>query len=344
LVRRRAAATGQLIGVAGNLAALAQGRRYIDRDLNRNWSDADLSEAVRREAAGEASGEDHEQLAVAACLDGILAAAQGPVYMLDLHTTSSISAPFMLFADTLMNRDFAANFPLPLVLGLEEAIEGALFDHYQGRGVVTLGVEGGQHAAPEAVDNLEAVIWLGLAASGCLMNEDLPEAEALRRRLAAARGAVPAILEVRYRHAIREDDAFRMQPGYVNFQAVAAGERLADDRRGPVRAAEGGRILMPLYQGLGDDGFFMTRPVKPFWLRLSAWLRRRRLAWGLTFLPGVSRDRAVPGSLRIDTRLARIYPLEFFHLLGFRKVRREGDFIRVTRRLHDLPEPGDRIA
>lgn len=328
---------GRFVAVAGNRQALALGRRFIDRDLNRNWSAEQLAGARARLAAGQGSAEDHEQVELAATLDPILREAPGPVYIVDCHSTSSQSAPFMLFADTLVNRDFAAAFPLPLVLGLEEQIDGALFDHYQGYGVVTLGVEGGQHASAEAVDNVEAVLWLALHHAGCLPDLPAERLEACRARLRAARGSVPWILEVRYRHGIRGEDGFRMHPGYANFQPVQRHEHLADDRGGPVRAPADGHILMPLYQGLGDDGFFMTRPVRPLWLAVSARLRRRRLGWAVRLLPGISRDPEHRGTLRIDTRVARLYPMEVFHLLGYRRVRREGRTLYVSRRLHDRP-------
>lgn len=337
LARAKPAFRGRFVAVTGNRQALASGKRFIDRDLNRHWSAANLASARERVAGGVASAEDREQVELAAVLDPVLEAAKGPVFIVDCHSTSSQSAPFMLFADTLVNRDFAAAFPLPQVLGLEEQIDGAIFDHYQGRGVVTLGVEGGQHAAPEAVDNVEAVIWLALRHAGCL--PEMPEAEAQRHQahLRRARGSVPWIVEVRYRHGIRGEDGFRMHPGYVNFQPVGSREYLADDRRGPVLAPQEGRILMPLYQGQGEEGFFMTRPVKPIWLAVSAQLRRRRLGWAVKYLPGVSRDPEDRATLRIDTRVARLYPMEIFHLLGYRRVRREGRTIHVTRRLHDRP-------
>ncbi len=337
LAAERPAFRGRFVAVTGNRQALALGRRFIDRDLNRNWSAEQLARARARIAAGEGSAEDREQLELAATLDPILRQAPGKVFMIDCHSTSSQSAPFMLFADTLVNREFAAAFPLPLVLGLEEQIEGALFDHLHGCGVVTLGVEGGQHASPEAVDNVEAVLWLALHHAGCLPELPAARLEACRARLRAARGSVPWILEVRYRHGIRGEDGFHMHPGYSNFQPVSRDEHLADDQRGPVRAPEAGHILMPLYQGQGDDGFFMTRPVRPLWLAISARLRRRRLGWAVRLLPGVSRDPAHRGTLRIDTRVARLYPMEVFHLLGYRRVRREGRTLYVSRRLHDRP-------
>ena len=51
-----------------------------------------------------------------------------------------------------------------------------------------------------------------------------------------------------------------MREGYVNFQRVAAGELLANDARGEIRAPWNGMVLLPLYQqtcdrlGDGADG------------------------------------------------------------------------------------------
>jgi succinylglutamate desuccinylase len=52
-----------------------------------------------------------------------------------------------------------------------------------------------------------------------------------------------------------------MRPGYANFQPIRRGEHLADDASGPVLAPEDGLILMPLYQSLGTDGFFLVQEV-----------------------------------------------------------------------------------
>jgi len=41
------------------------------------------------------------------------------------------------------------------------------------------------------------------------------------------------------------------------------GERLALVARGPWTAPHSGRLLMPLYQKLGRDGFFIGREVDP---------------------------------------------------------------------------------
>ena len=66
---------------------------------------------------------------------------------------------------------------------------------------------------------------------------------------------------MRYRHPAEEEDRYLTRPGFRNFQRVRAGDVIGDDRHGEVVAPKSGRILMPLYQELGEDGFFVVRDV-----------------------------------------------------------------------------------
>ncbi len=127
-----------------------------------------------------------------------------------------------------------------------------------------------------------------------------------------------------------------MRPGFQNFEAIREGQPLADDADGVVVAPEDGRIFLPLYQDLGDDGFFVVRPVRPVWLRVSSLLRHLRLHSLARLLPGVRRSRRRPDTLLVDSRVARWYVVELFHLLGFRKRREALGFYAFTRRRHDL--------
>ena len=120
---------------------------------------------------------------------------------------------------------------------------------------------------------------------------------------------------------------------------VEEGQIVAHDRNGPVRAQESGLILLPLYQGKGEDGFFIARPLRMFWLRLSAFLRRLRIGAFLRWLPGVQNSGDSRFELTVDTRIARWYPLEVFHLFGYRKQRQAGHTLVVTRRAFDSDEP-----
>jgi hypothetical protein len=113
---------------------------------------------------------------------------------------------------------------------------------------------------------------------------------------------------------------------------VEQNDVIADDDSGPVRTPRAGMLLMPLYQEQGSDGFFVCRPVRRFWLRVSRALRRLHLHVLLPLLPGVSKDRDRRGTLLVDPKVARLYTVEIFHLFGYRKRRSDGDMLRFSRR------------
>lgn len=146
-------------------------------------------------------------------------------------------------------------------------------------------------------------------------------------------------MEVGYRHVIAPEDGFQMEPGFRNFQPIRRGQVLAKDRSGKIEARETSLILMPLYQTLGDDGFFLGRDVKQFWLNLSALLRNLKVGHYIHLLPGVRRDPLDENVLIINTRIARILPLQIFHLLGFRRLRWTDKYLVVSRRSYDLTGP-----
>jgi succinylglutamate desuccinylase len=123
-----------------------------------------------------------------------------------------------------------------------------------------------------------------------------------------------------------------MTPGFVNFQAVERGGLLANDRRGEVRAPFPARVLLPLYQALGDDGFFLGRSVRPFWLQVARFLRWLKLDRIVHWLPGVRRDPDDRNSILVNPAVARWFVTELFHLLGFRRMSRRGDRLRFSRR------------
>lgn len=332
---------GELVVLRGNLNALEKRVRFVDDDLNRQWTPNTVARlrATADAPAGTGQAEDNERRALLVVLGAIVAEARGQVYFLDLHTSSANGAPFLTVGDTLRNRKFAQAFPLPLILGLEEQVDGSLLEYLNNFGLVTLGAEAGQHDAAESVARHEAVLRLALVHAGLVDREASADLDGFARLLESAGSGIPQVLEVRYRHALHDGDGFRMDPGFANFQPIRAGQRLAEDRSGPVYAAESGRLLLPLYQGKGDDGFFIAREFRPFWLAVSAAVRRLGLANLLRFLPGVRIHPDHADVLLVNTRLARVYPLEIFHLLGYRKLRRIGAALAVSRRRYDLTAP-----
>ena len=324
---------GEFIGLIGNLRAIGLGRRFVESDLHRHWSPAKVAALRARDERAFEDAEDHEAAELLAEIDTAVGRARGPVYCLDLHTTSGPSPPFATAMDTLRNRRFALRFPVPHVLGLEEHLDHTLLDYLDGEGHVTLGFEGGQHDDPLSVDYCEAAVWIALAETGVLAEPHrVASVPGARKRLADVTRHLPRVVEVTYRHGLRPGDGFQMLPGFVSFQTISEGELLARDTQREVRSPDRGGILMPLYQRQGDDGFFVISKFSPFWLSLSAVLRRLRMDSLLPLLPGVHRDPERRGTLRIDQRVARYYALEIFHLLGYRKKRIEADQLVVTRR------------
>ena len=335
---RKPCLRGEFVGIAGNLQAFARDQRYLATDLNRHW----LPENIQRARNGDATAlvsEDLEMRELLEELERVFARAIGEVYFLDLHTSSANGDPFVCIGDTLRNRRFAERFCVPVILGLEEQIDGSLLECVNNLGHITVGVEAGQHRAQASVDHHEAFIWLALVNSGMIAAAEVPELEAARNALRDASHHLHGFMEVRHRHPIVPEDEFRMGEGFTNFQNIAAGQLLAHDRRGEVHASESGRILLPLYQGLGSDGFFIAREVNTFWLRLSSGLRWLGLDKIVHWLPGVRRHPQKDAALIIDTNLARWFALEVFHLLGYRKRRSEEGKLVVSRRRFDHRPP-----
>jgi predicted deacylase len=323
---------GRVVGLAGNLAAYELGQRFVEEDLNRAWS---RERVARLKAPGfkARTVDESQQAELLTALERELEGASGPVFFLDLHTSSATGGPFVCIGDTIRNRRFAEGFPVPTILGLEEQVDGALLEYVNNLGHITVGIEAGQHDQQQSVAYHEAFLALALVRSGCVPRSAASEAQRHFEALREAAGKLPAVLEVHHRHVIVRGDGFRMRPGYTNFASLSADELVANDDNGEIRTAAKSRILLPLYQGLGNDGFFLVREVRAFWLELSAWLRYLRFDRIAGLLPGVRRDSAKSGTLVVDRRVARWLSVELFHLLGFRKERARGDMLHFSRRV-----------
>lgn len=324
---RRPTLRGQLLGLVGNSCALSRSTRFVDEDMNRVWTKAGVAALRIQDPAADCS-EQREQRELLALLDPLLAeAAANPkrrAMLLDLHSTSGGGPPFIVMGDTLQNRELAFALSAPVLLGLEENIDGTLIEYFGAGGNVAVVLEGGQNDDPRTADNHESAIWIALVACGLIDAADAPDYERHRARLRAAASGVPSVIEVVHRHDIEPENEthFRMIPGLKGFQHIEKGRLLAHDgphAQAQVTAPFTGVLLMPRYQPKGLDGFFMGKRVEPFWLRVSAVLRRLRMERVIALLPGVQHDRHGPNTLAVDPKIARFFTLEFFHLLGYRK-------------------------
>ena len=331
---RRDEMAGRIVALAGNISALAAGRRFVDRDLNRAWTTARLAE-LRTNGDGRASVEDREQIELLAEIETVLSESPESVYALDLHTTSGPGGIFSAFTDSLPQREFAQSFPVPMIFGLEELVDGTLLNLLSEHGIVALTIETGQHDEPESIDRAEAAIWIALVSAGLLPERLVPEATEARKLLARDSQHVPRALEMRYKRDVEPGDGFVMHPGYRNFQIVREGDIVARDTEGEVVLRESGRVLMPLYQEQGEDGFFLVREFPPFWMGVSLIMRQFRISRIAHWLPGVSRVEGSPDEVVVDKRIARFFARQLFHLLGYRQLEDAGSRLVMRRRRFD---------
>ncbi|MBL8892882.1 MAG: succinylglutamate desuccinylase/aspartoacylase family protein [Planctomycetaceae bacterium] len=323
---------GRIVGLAGNLSALQQGVRFVDRDLNRVWlvtenksesiDSTNVVPPLNRQPEWRSDPliiETRERDELYQEIRQILAEGQGPHYFIDLHTTSSQSPPFMPFDDTLRNRDFVSKFPVPAVLGLEEVIPGTLLSYLNEYEVVTFGYEAGQHDDPQSIILHREMLWCALQFAGCLPRSCNQRLEQAIHMLRAHSADLGGCYEVVLRHGLKPNDEFRMDRGFSSFQPVKVGQRLAEQNGEVVKAPFSGRMFMPLYQSKGDDGFFLIREIPGFWLSISRWLRRWRCERWLAWLPGVTVPKHDARRVLVDPHIALFLVRQFFHLLGYRR-------------------------
>ncbi len=338
LHRRQPEFRGKFLALAGNLSALSRSTRYLARDLNRIWTPERMQTLEQGGYPAENENPEYvEQRELFSLLRPLLPPQSHPVYLIDLHTTSAPSAPFIILFDALRNRLFAQNFPIPLILGMEEHLSGTLLNWVDELGVRTVAIEAGQHEAPESVAIHVAAIWLALVFAGCLPREAVPEFREHLATLRQAGAGHPRVFDVRYRYAIRSGEQFRMEPGFRNFHPVKRGQVLARNAQGFIHSPMAGYVFMPLYQNKGNDGFFLIRRISALWLKISELLRRAKVDRWVVRFPGVRQDSRYPRRVWVNRRIARWGVPELFHLLGYRREYATDSEIVFLKRAFDLP-------
>ena len=254
---------GRIVGLVGNVPALAWRERYVDRDLNRSLDPAYFDPAATDGGATEV--EAYEALELTRAVQREIDDYQpGRVILLDLHTTTADGGAFSLICDNPESRALGLALYVPVILGMAEELHHTTLHYFttERLGVLTTAMvfESGQHEDPASADVALAALVLTLRHTGAL-GDAFPVAQYGASLFAYAK-TLPALVRVVARHQITSGDEFRMGAGFLNFDPIAEGEHLADDRHGPILCPADGRILMPLYQKLGEDGFFVVEDVR----------------------------------------------------------------------------------
>lgn len=243
---------GKVIGVSGNQKALQNKVRYIDEDLNRTWTKENIASKKK---------DSHEKKEMFEIIDVLKQYPENNFskrYFLDCHTTSAASEPYISVQDVNDNDSWAHKFPTYIIRGFSDIVLGCI-DHYESRiGITGFTYEGGQHESKISEKNHEGMIWLALEhACGLDFNllKNYPEAA----KMLEAKRSNRKTFEIKYRHGIKDEDDFKMEPDYSNFQPIKKGELLAHQNGKPIYSEWDAYIFMPLYQSQGNDGFFVVQ-------------------------------------------------------------------------------------
>jgi succinylglutamate desuccinylase len=245
---------GQLVGLAGNTGSskkdlLGEFKGSFSNDNGPNSQD---------EYLGYNRSEEFVEL-----IEEFERIPGSDVYYLDLKTSSSVHSPYLCHSRNPGCVTFASSFPFYKVMGLDKYITDHLGFYLHAKNYTCSTLKVGMHPKYSAEQIHEAAVWWALVQIGCLQDEDVPHflqhKEVLDGCLA---DEGKRAFEVAFKYSIKEDEYFRMIPGYKNFQKIQAGDVLATSDGACVTSHWDGRIFMPLYHTQSNDGFFVLKEIE----------------------------------------------------------------------------------
>jgi succinylglutamate desuccinylase len=254
---------GSVLAFVGNRNALNMGQRYATVDLNRLWTDDNISRLHGRGFSDlELNPDILEMIKIDQLISDFENTAGGKDhYFIDLHTTSAPTVPFAVIDTNPECLRLANQFPLPVIINFNEYIKGTMLNYQDKRGFYGLVFEAGQHEDPLSIDKHEAIIWLTLAETKALTEKDIPGYASKYALLNGLSDDPHKQFKIIFRQQISAEDDFKLNPGFVNFQEVQKGEVLGALNGEPMLCPADGRMFMPLYQSKGEDGYYLVERV-----------------------------------------------------------------------------------
>lgn len=254
---------GRMVGLRGNLQALTDGIRFIDADMNRMWTPENVKRILQTSDSLLLVEEQEVKYLYQEILNQIDSYEFDRLIFMDLHTTTASGGIFSICTDDAESLRIANELHAPVITGMLKNISGTTMHFFSQDNfdydVVAVCFEAGQHEGKDSKGNAVAAVINCLRTIGCVDAKDVENVHDLR--LIEKSNALPKITELIYCHSILEEDQFKMEPGYLNFQKIKKGELLAHDYKGAIFSKNDGLILMPLYQPIGEDGFFVVKVV-----------------------------------------------------------------------------------
>lgn len=252
---------GRIVGLMGNIQAYERRLRFVKQDLNRIMTLENLKKA-RLTPQYRLIYEDLELVELIQTIKNEIATYKPTrLVILDLHTTSADGGIFSIVSDDMASLNLAQQLHVPVVLGMLSSTGGTTLHYFtsQNMGIPTVSVvfEAGQHEDAQSVKRTIAWLYNILRATKAIEPHDVESRYDMI--LKDYSRYLPKVVELLHVHTLQPNDHFQMRPGYKNFQAVKAGEILAEDQHGLIRAKDDGLLLMPLYQRKGTEGFFLVK-------------------------------------------------------------------------------------
>lgn len=257
---------GKFLGIRGNIKALKAGKRYIDGDLNRRWTQKN----VNRILSTNINDLQNEAREIKEILDVIHKEIDSykptKLVVLDLHTTTAFGGIFSIPNNDPESFRIAQDLFAPVIKGLVQGIEGTTLHYFVNKNfpipTVAITFESGQHYEELSIHRAVAAI------TNCMRSINVIMAKSVENRhnklLIEYSKGLPKVTSLVDVHQINKGDDFVMKPNYKNFQTIKKGELLAQDVHGDIFASEDGLILMPLYQKQGEDGFFIIEKLEGY--------------------------------------------------------------------------------
>lgn len=257
---------GKFIGICGNLRATKVRQRYIEKDLNRIWTE-ELVERISNDNYLPDCEEERELQAVWQRIRKEVKRHKGnQVIFLDFHTTSAEGGVFCMPAHERASLDLAFELYLPVVEGLMETVPHSclsfMSERHLGKPTFSISVEVGQHEDVNSIYVAIATIINAMRKSGAVQPEDVESRHDDILKIHSK--GLPRLSRLEYIHPVRVGDNFVMEPGFKNFQKIKKGTLLATDRYGPIKCKNDRILLMPLYQVKGSEGFYLIKKDESF--------------------------------------------------------------------------------
>jgi succinylglutamate desuccinylase len=255
---------GTFLGIVGNLRAYKKNVRFIKKDLNRIWSKEHLDK-IHSSHSSKLDAEDREMLEILSVINHELSTHDYTrMLVLDLHTTSSHGGIFTIPNNFKDSQHIASQLHAPVVKGMLKGIKNTTLHYFKSAHfpIKTTAVtfESGQHEDPLSINRAVSAIINCMRSIGSVVESDVENIhDKILRKFSEK---LPKSTKLVKRHAIEAMAGFEMLPGFKNFQQVKKGELIARDKNGDIFSPADGRILMPLYQKQGEDGFFIIKEEK----------------------------------------------------------------------------------